>query len=476
MPDAPRLWSMDSKGKLDLWFNPAQTAAWNSPMRFTFLVSGARVGKTSFGPFWLDREIKETNDPRGGLMNDYLAVTSTNSQFDNAMLPMMLDVFCNIYNVGRYWDSKRMIELSERMIPGKFWAKHASDKMWGRIVLRSAEAWQRIEGIETRGIWADECGQDNFTLLVWEAIERRAAQNRARVLGTTTPYNMGWLYILYDHWRKQDDGYEDYRFLQFPSIVNPGGIPVEEFERLHKTMPAWRFNMMYGGLFERPEGLIYNDFDEHYHWIDPAPLDPSWPTYVGLDFGPIHTAAVWVTERPDTSTYYLRQEYLEGGLTSPQHAQAILDRSRGMNVVAWAGGAKSEHQYRWDWGAAGVPVSEPLIADVEAGIDRVTALLKQKRLFVFNTCPKVRDEVGTYSRKLDDAGQPTESIKDKEKFHLLDATRYCAGELSEPMGISVMALDAPGVDRPPEVVVHPPETERLPDWYTSLRAWNEARP
>ena len=36
----------------------------------------------------------------------------------------------------------------------------------------------------------------------------------------------------------------------------------------------------------------------------------------------------------------------------------------------------------------------------------------------------VIDELLSYSRKLDDLGQPTEQIEDKNDFHLLDALRY----------------------------------------------------
>jgi hypothetical protein len=48
---------------------------------------------------------------------------------------------------------------------------------------------------------------------------------------------------------------------------------------------------------------------------------------------------------------------------------------------------------------------------------------------VFDTCKGVLDELGTYSRELDDIGQPTEKIKDKEKFHLLDGLRYNVSNL-----------------------------------------------
>ena len=92
----------------------------------------------------------------------------------------------------------------------------------------------------------------------------------------------------------------------------------------------------------------------------------------------------------------------------------------------WDGGAKSEVQPRLDWAAAGVPLLGPSIADVESGLDRVIALLKERRLYIFDTCRGVLDELGTYSRVVGDDGQATEKIKDKESFHRLDALRYVA--------------------------------------------------
>ena len=102
----------------------------------------------------------------------------------------------------------------------------------------------------------------------------------------------------------------------------------------------------------------------------------------------------------------------------------MLKLGEGENVTRYTGGAPSEEQQRMDWYDGGIIVDKPGVSDVEAGIDRVISLLKTKRLYIFNTCKMVLDEIGTYARKLDDSGQPTEEIKDKAKFHLLDALRY----------------------------------------------------
>ena len=250
---------------------------------------------------------------------------------------------------------------------------------------------------------------------------RRLALAQGRIFGGTTPYNMGWLkQEVYDKWRKGDP---DYRVIQFASIMNPA-FPKAEYQRAKASMAAWKFEMFYNGNFTRPAGMIYGDFDDKIHKISPIAIPPEWPRYVGLDFGPVHTASIWVAQNPITNIYYLYRETLEGGKTTRQHVEAAKERGIGENVISITGGAGSEDQYRMDWGDAGLSVNEPEIKGVDAGIDRVIELLKTKRLFVFDTCKMVLDELGTYARKLDADGQPTEEIADKNKFHLLDALRY----------------------------------------------------
>ena len=63
------------------------------------------------------------------------------------------------------------------------------------------------------------------------------------------------------------------------------------------------------------------------------------------------------------------------------------------------------------------------------GIDKVYGVHKTQRLFVFDTLARYRDEKGRYARELDKSGQPTEKIKDKNEFHVMDAERYIMGYL-----------------------------------------------
>lgn len=247
-----------------------------------------------------------------------------------------------------------------------------------------------------------------------------------RALLTTTVYNLGWLkHQVYDKWKSGDP---DYRVVNFESIANPV-FPHEEWERARRDLPRWKFDMMYRGLFTRPAGLIYGSFDE----IDQVPrfqLDPSWPRYLGLDFGGVNTAALFYAGEPGTKNLYLYREYKAGGKTAATHGRDLL--SGEPMIPTTVGGSKSEGQWRQEFRSGGLPVREPNISDVEVGIDRVYGSHARHEIKVFDDLSGYLEEKTTYSRELDDQGQPTEKIEDKETFHFMDAERYIIGYLRGP--------------------------------------------
>jgi len=405
------VWVRDGKATLNL--HPGQVKAWDSKRRFIFVISGTQSGKTTFGPWWLFREI-EARGP-----GDYLAVTATYDLFKLKMLPEMERVFCE-------WLPGWSFQKSERVI--------INDAQDTRIILRSAHTPGGLESATAKAAWLDECGQDDFRLDSWEAVQRRLSLYEGRVLGTTTPYNLGWLKTqVFDKWHAGDDNFD---VIQFKSIMNPS-FPVDEYERAKRSLPGWKFRMFYDGEFTRPAGMIYNDLEHGIHVIKPRVIDPSWPRYVGIDFGANNTAVLWLAQHPETGVLYLYREYLEGDKTTKGHADYVKMYEQRENIVHYTGGAKSEKQYRWDWQAAGVPVQSSPIIDVEAGIDRVIERLKAKTLMIFDNCAGVIDEMGTYARELDDNGQPTEKIKDKETYHRLDALRYAISSVDVPAVVSV---------------------------------------
>ena len=402
-------WSddMPTSGKFKMRVNqhPGQTKVWLSKKRFIFMQASVQVGKTCFGPDWLEREIREAG------VGDYLAVTATFPLLENKMLPEMKLVFERIYNWGTYKAASRIFESHDRLRGAPA----------SRIIVGSAANPESLESATAKAAWCDELGQHQFTRDAWDAVVRRLSLAQGRVLGTTTLYELGWYKTeIYDRWRQ---GAPDIDVIQVDALMNPA-FPVEEYERAKNTMPRWKFNMFYRGVFEKPAGLIYDSFDESVCCIPRFSLPPNWPRYVGHDFGPNNTAAVWYAMDPDTGYLYVYRTYLEGGLSAYDHAQKFKALSQGEIIIKRVGGVHSEAGWREAFTQAGWPISEPREKSVDVGINTVYGWHQQNKLFVFNDLHRYLDEKLSYSWKLDENYEPTAEIANKSDYHLSDSERY----------------------------------------------------
>ena len=395
--------------RLILHLHSGQTRAWESKKRFVMIICGTQWGKTSFGPHWLQREIQEKGS------GDYLAITATYPLLKLKMQPEFLYVFDTLQGLGKWKEADKVYESHERERGGPAW----------RVIFGSATNPESIESATAKAAWCDECGQHQFQRQAWEAVLRRVAITQGRILGTTTLYEFGWFKAeVYDKWRAGDP---DIEVIQGDSLANPA-FPRDEYERALTTMPRWKFNLFYRGIFEKPAGLIYDSFDESICCIPRFTLPQSWPRYVGHDFGSNNTAALWYAQDPVTGWLYAYRAYLAGGLSAFDHAQKFKALSQGETVVKRVGGSHTEEGWRESFRAAGWPISEPRQRDVEVGIDLVYGWHKRNALFVFNDVVLYLDELLSYSRKLDDRYQPTLEIDNKSRYHILDCARYILGD------------------------------------------------
>ena len=94
-----------SNGELQLRFHPGQTKAWLSEAEIIAVLASTQGGKTSFGPYWLQREI-ETRGP-----GDYLAVTATFPLLNLKMQPEFLHLFRDWFNLGVWRAADRVFEI-----------------------------------------------------------------------------------------------------------------------------------------------------------------------------------------------------------------------------------------------------------------------------------------------------------------------------------------------------------------------------
>lgn len=380
---------------------------------------------TSWGPYWLWREIQL----RGP--GDYFVVTPTYPLLALKALPEFLRLFRETLNLGKFTASPSKVFRFSRQGSIRTFGTHARSQATS-VYFGHASDPDSLESATVKAAWLDEAGQKKFRLGSWEAIQRRLSIHQGRALITTTPYDLGWLKRhLYDPWQAANGQHPDIEVVRFDSTENPA-FPQAEFERARRELPPWKFNLFYRAIFTRPAGMIFDCFEEAKHVIDPFVIPATWPSWraVGLDFGGVNTAAVFYAENPATRELIAYREYLAGSRTAAEHVKAL--RQGEPEELRAVGGAKSEDQWRREFGVAGLFVRPPSVAEVEPGLDRVYAAIKGGRVRVFRTLKNYLDQILSYSRVLDANGNPTEKIEAKESYHLMDAQRYALGWLCRP--------------------------------------------
>lgn len=404
-------------GRLSFAYHPGQRRVMESTRRFILMLAGTQGGKTVLGPWWLMREMMRCG------AGDYLVATPTFTLLELKALVEFKRLFIDRLQLGGYKGSpSRQFILSPRGEEILF--GQAGQPQQTRVLFGHAQDPESLESATIKAAVLDEAGQKKFKRGSWEAIQRRLSIHEGRVLLPTTPYALGWLKSeLHDPARAGDP---DIDLIQFDSMENPT-FPRSEYERMQEKMPRWKFNMMYRGIFERPAGMIYDCFDAECK-VKRFTIPEAWPRLVGVDFGGVNTAAVYIAEDPQTHKLYLYRTYHAGSRTAREHVQEMR-RDEPAKLTAF-GGAGSEDQWRREFATSGLHIHQPPVSEVEIGIDRVYALFKTRRLFVFDDLRDLIDDLESYSRVLDDMGEPTERIEDKETYHRLDALRYIASFLN----------------------------------------------
>lgn len=419
----------DENGKTTLNFNlhDGQRDALLAKERFVLMLCGAQSGKTSFAPIWLMQEINNCG------AGDYLVVSATFDLFNLKFRPELDNLFVKYLGYTYNGATQTFSKTINKKVVGED-GKIVNKQEQVRIICRSADSTRGLESATAKAVVFDEAGMPEIKVDIWEAIRRRLSLSRGRCLFTTTPYNLGWLKTeIYD--KCVDPLEPDYKLINFKSTYNPM-FSKEEFEDLRKSMPEWKFRMFYEGEFTRPASMIYDCFDftvrphtleegkfkftgTKGNLIKPFTIPDNWTRYIGVDFGSVNSCVVFVASPPNNEDVHIVYHALLGGGTL---YEKVLEYNK--EYIGF-GGAESEDDWRQQWAINGIPIKKPRgKGNVEAGINRVYTLIKRGQLFVFDTCQGVLKELRDYSREVDEIGNPTEAIANKNKYHHMDALRY----------------------------------------------------
>lgn len=385
--------------------------------RWVMMFGGTQVGKTCLGVNWLHREIQNKG------AGDYVVVTATYPLLKMKLLPEFLLVFDTMLHLGTYHAADRVFTISKQ---GEIDLFGEEQNEQTRVIFGSAENPESLESATAKAAWCDEIGQKQFRRDAWEAILRRLSLHRGRVLGTTTLYVLGWLKIeVYDKWKAGDDTID---IIQCDSVANPM-FSRDEYEEAKSRLPKWKFNLFYRGVYDKPAGLIYDEFDEENQVIARFPIPPNWQRYVGHDFGGVNPAALFYAQDPVSGYLYLYRGLKTKGKDAIEQVKELKELSQNERILRRVGGSHTEDGWRQAYSNAGWKIFEPRVRGVEPQIDKVYGLKKQGKLFVFDDMYDYLDENSTFSRALDDRYESTDKIEDEARFHYMACERYVISDL-----------------------------------------------
>ncbi len=374
----------------------------DSPRRFVATISGVQGGKTTVGAVWFLQQVYK--DYEAGIVGDYLVVAPTNKVLQQSTLVKLKEMLPSDWGV--YKEQKQVVQLA--------WG--------GNIFIRSADAPDTLEGMTLRCAWVDEAGQMKAS--VWTNLQARVGAQQGRILMTSTPYASNWYYreiFKRAGWLNgvpQPNGLEDIEVVTWGTIDNPG-FPKEEVERARASMNPALFQRRYCGMFTKLEGLVY-PVDESM-FIEPFRVPAEWKSFGGMDFGKADpTVILDFREDPVQHVFYLTDEFYKSNGYMKDWIQWISERPMS-RVLADPSAAQLISEMR----KAGVGQVQPADKqEIMVGIEKISALINDGKLKIFNTCRNTIEEISTYHYVAPD---PDKIVKDTpvgKDNHAMDAMRY----------------------------------------------------
>lgn len=391
-----------------------QERALFSEAKILALLTGIQYGKTTVGANRMKMAMHRHIRPD----DNFLIISPTYKIMQQSTLP----AFLNIMRNGEY----NKVDAMFKMAGG------------GICYMRTATDPDSMVGLtNVRHIWVDEAGK--ISLYAWQNIQARAAFRNCQIDLTSSPYTLNWIYkeivrpILKDATSRPD-----VELIRASSVDNPH-FPKEEWIRNKATMDPRRFAMIFGGEWNKLEGLVYDCFDEDENQCDPIPLPQGTKYYGGIDWGYTEPFVLKVRAVLPNGYHYGISEVYKTGLTLPQLVDIAKQKKQTFGIERFYCDP-SRPDCIEEFNRNGLPAIGANNS-IRLGIDRHYELLKTRRLRYFRGLnPNTIDELETYHYPEPKEVKPHQDIKEQDPVgqndHALDAEKYLSVELFNRGGMT----------------------------------------
>ncbi len=287
---------------------------------------------------------------------------------------------------------------------------------------------EKFQGASLDFVWFDEEPPRD----IYEECLMRVMDRRGDIFGTMTPLK-GRTFIFGEIYLNRGNNPEVwYEFMNWED--NPF-LSAAEIKLLEGALSRQALDSRKYGRFSEGAGLVYPEFDEAVHVIEPFSVPPEWQETISIDPGlnnPL--AAHWYCVDWDGNVYVIAEHYAKGrdidfhaaairevsariGWRTDRQGRlrAVIDSAANQRTLASCKSVAELFRER------GILVNTDVDKDVFAGIARVKSYLARGNgtpdLYIFSNCKNMIAEFKSYSW-----GEGDSPVKRDD--HCMDELRY----------------------------------------------------
>jgi len=297
-----------------------------------------------------------------------------------------------------------------------------------RVEVKSAEEPDRLRGPSLGWIWIDEGAM--ISKECWDILMGRVLDSKGIIFITTTPRGRNWLYDDVYLRSEKDDKYVT---IQAPTSQNPH-LDQQEIQNLRTRYSGEFAKQELDAEFMSYEGLVYKDYNPHYHCVKRKEIPANAHIICGVDFGyndPF--VCLWLAKWD--GVWHLVDEHYQNHKTLDYHIRVLKEHPLAKRVAKYWGDP-SAAQHRADMRAAGIDIYPAIKTHdknsrrwVNTGIQEITKWLNLKSpngdpMFeIWKNCINTNAEFMQY-RYREVVGKNSGEDPIDDSNHAMDALRY----------------------------------------------------
>lgn len=297
----------------------------------------------------------------------------------------------------------------------------------------------KFQGTSQHYIWFDEEPPKE----IYDECKMRVLDTRGDIWGTMTPLQgLTWVY---DTIYINDIQDPEVLYWLMEWADNPY-LDTEEIKALESTMTEDEREARQYGKFVALSGLVYKEFNEDIHVIDPIDIPAKWYDNISIDPGlDAPLSCHFYAYNDMANEIYVIAEHYQAGKDVEWHSKEIFKIAKTLNwpknrdgsLNALIDSAANQKTLAAEKSVAelfiehNIEVDTSVTKDVWSGIQRVKQYLKLRdnpqkevwpkgkpKLFIFKTCPMMIKEIKSYRWK------PDEDKPIKKNDHAMDELKY----------------------------------------------------